>query len=174
MNRKTLLACLALVVVFQIAVLAAEYLGAVYPLWTGVEVRLKTVPVDPRSIFMGNYARLKYDISTVDSKDWSGKQEPRNGEFVYVRLKPGADGQYWFDGISPEKPESGLFIRGRLKDLRRNPLKFEVRYGIEAYFAPEKKAQLLEKEMGQGGVAVVMVAGNGKAALKEVIPAKDN
>jgi uncharacterized membrane-anchored protein len=174
MNRKTLSACLALAVVFQIAVLAGEYLGAAYPLWTGKEIRLKTIPLDPRSLFMGNYARLKYDISTVDMQDWGGKVEPRDGEFVYVRLKPGADGLYSFDGVGPEKPESGPFIRGRFKDLRSNPLKPEVHYGIEAYFAPEKKAQILEREMWQGGIAVVMVAGNGKAALKDVHLAKEN
>jgi hypothetical protein len=59
-----------------------------------------------------------------------------------------------------------MFLIGQMRD--------NTTYGIEAYFAPEKKAQILEKEMGQGGIAVVMVAKNGKAALKEVIPARGN
>lgn len=173
MNRKTLSACLALVVAFQIAVLAAEYLGAVFPLWTGEEIRLKTVPVDPRSLFMGNYARLNYSISAITLKDWGGKEEgPRNGEFVYVRLRQGEDGLYSFDGAGREKPEDGIFIRGRLHDVRWPERKSGVRYGIEAFFAPEKKAQSLEKEVRQGGIAVVMVAKNGKATLKDVITAK--
>ena len=35
-------------------------------LLTGKEVLLKTVPVDPRDLFRGDYVVLRYDISTID------------------------------------------------------------------------------------------------------------
>lgn len=171
MSKKTIMTGLAVIIVLQIAVLAGEYLGAIYPLWTGEEIRLKAVPVDPRSLFRGNYARLGYGISTIVRKDPGEKKELRNGEVVYVKLKPGVDGLCVFDGVSLKKPGSGLFIRGRIqgKHSQRNSVMYDVRYGIEAYFAPKKKALALEKALRGGGVAIIMIAGNGKATLKEVI-----
>ncbi|MBW1792476.1 MAG: GDYXXLXY domain-containing protein [Deltaproteobacteria bacterium] len=162
---------LAIIIVLQMTVLASEYVGAIYPLWTGEEIRLKVIPVDPRSLFRGNYARLNYEVSSVQGKDLLENKELRSGEIVYVKLKPGADGLYVFDGVGLNKPGSAPFIRGRIqgKHFRRNSERFDIRYGIEAYFAPKKKALALEKELRGGGVAVIMVAGNGKAALKEVI-----
>lgn len=176
MSKKTIAMGLMIVIVLQIMVLASEYLGAIYPLWTGEEIRLKTIPVDPRSLFRGNYARLRYGISTIEGKDLSEKKDLRNGEVVYVKLKPGADGLYVFDGASLEKPGSGLFIRGRLqgKLSQRNSVMYDVRYGIEAYFAPKEKALALEKELRGSGVAIIMVAGTGKATLKEVITNRKN
>jgi hypothetical protein len=101
----------------------------------------------------------------------SEKKDLRNGEIVYVKLKPGAEGLYEFDGASLEKPGSGPFLRGRLRGVsaRRNGAMYNVRYGIEAYFAPKEKALALEKALCGTAVAVVMVAGNGRAALKKVI-----
>ena len=171
MSKKTITMGLMIVIVLQITVLASEYVGAIYPLWTGEEIRLKTFPVDPRSLFRGNYARLRYEIAAIKGTDLGVKRTLRNGEVVYITLKPGADGLHVFDSASLEKPGSGLFIRGRLhrKHVQRDSVMYDVRYGIEAYFAPKKKALVLEKELRGGGVAIVMIAGNGKATLKEVI-----
>lgn len=176
MSKKTITTGLMIVIGLQIAVLASEYLGAIYPLWTGEEIRLKTIPVDPRSLFRGNYARLRYEISTIEGKDLGMKQNLRNGEVVYIKLKPGADGLYVFDGASLEKPGSGPFIRGRLQGRRsqRNSVVYNIRYGIEAYFAPKKKALALQKELRRSGIAIIMVARNGKAALKEIIPNRNS
>ena len=66
MSKKTITTGLAVVILLQIVVLGSEYLGAIYPLWTGEEIKLKTTPVDPRSLFRGNYARLRYGISTIE------------------------------------------------------------------------------------------------------------
>jgi uncharacterized membrane-anchored protein len=176
MNRKTIIAGLALVIVFQVSVLAGEYLGAVYPLWTGEEIHLKVIPVDPRSLFRGNYAQLRYDISTIDVKELGEHKQFRNGEVVYIKLKPGIDGVYVFDGAGLNKPAAGPFIRGRIRapNGQEDVRKFEVRYGIEAYFAPKQKALALERELRDGGIAIVMIADNGKSALKDIIPKQKN
>ena len=42
--------------------------------------------------------------------------------------------------------------------------------GIEAFFAPKEKALKLEKDLRNGGTAILMVARSGNAALKDVIP----
>jgi uncharacterized membrane-anchored protein len=151
-------------VVLQLLVLMLEYLGAVYPLWTGQEASLKVIPVDPRSIFRGNYARLSYEISRIPDTALSIDTAVRFDQYVYVMLKPDAEGLLSFAGASVERPESGMYIRGRY--LGDN----QIKYGIEAYFAPREKAIALEGLLRRGGVAKVMIAANGKAALLEVMP----
>ena len=52
-------------------------------LFTGTEVVLQTVPVDPRSLLQGDYAILDYEIATLP-----GYMETRGiGETVYVKLR---------------------------------------------------------------------------------------
>ncbi len=171
MKRRSLIVALSVVVVFQSLVLAGEYLNAVYPLWTGREIRIRTVPVDPRSLFRGNYARLRYEISSITAEEVSAVEILRQGEPVYVKLKADADGLYVFDGASLHKPASGTFIRGRIQTKSRHgtSARIRVRYGIEAYFAPKDKALALEKDLRDKGVARIMIATNGKATLKEIL-----
>lgn len=169
MKRSHVFAGLLAVVILQLAVLAGEYLNAVYPLWTGREVRLKTVPVDPRSLFRGNYARLDYEISSIPPIATPDGKRPRTGEIVYVTLSEGENGLYGYESAGLEKPGEGVFIRGRVQGHGVSASGgFRVRYGIEAWFAPPDKALALEKELRRSGVAVVMVAGSGKPALKNV------
>jgi len=171
MNRRWIAMGLVSMIVLQLGVLAGEYLGAVYPLWTGKEVRLKVVPVDPRSLFRGNYARLNYEISRIHASDLKGTDSPRNGEIVYVSLKPDEQGLYVFSEASTVKPDSGLFIRGRVNRSRwwGSSSRLPIKYGIEAWFAPKQKALDLERNLRSGnGIATIMVASNGKATLKAV------
>lgn len=172
MSRSWVMRGLVAAVLLQLGILAVEYVNSVYPLWTGQEVRLKTIPVDPRSLFRGNYARLNYDISNITLQEKEDTPDPRLGEIVYVKLKQDEDGLYIFDGASLSKPNMGLYIRGRIQTPRWNIAAslYRVHYGIEAFFAPKEKALALEKDLRRGGVAIVMVANNGKAALKDVIP----
>ena len=162
MNKSLLIKGVILVVALQVIVLITEYVNSVYPLWFGKEIKLNTVPVDPRSLFRGNYARLNYDISRLPTPVDTDQRLRRN-TIVYVSLKKNKDGIHEFKGITVDKPDDGIFIRGRWASGR-------VRYGIEAFFAPKAKALKLERELPKGGVAVVMVASNGKASLQEVIP----
>lgn len=165
LDKKKIFYGLFAVVLFQFAVLVMEYGNAVYPLLTGQEIKLKVIPVDPRSLFRGNYARLRYEINRVDCFECS--RTPRQNEIVYVKLKQDADGIYKEVGASLLKPDTGIFIRGRAQESRTGNL--SVRYGIEAFFAPKEKAMDLENKLRSEGVAIVMLAKNGKPALKDVV-----
>lgn len=120
-------------------------------------------------MFRGNYARLRYKISEA-AIEHPGK-ELRNGEVVYVSLYQSESGLYELSGTSLNKPQAGVFLRGRIQTHRydSNQNVYRVKYGIEAFFAPKEKALALEKDLRDGGIAVLMVSSSGKARLKDVI-----
>ncbi len=167
MTRAQTSALLCAAIVFQILVLVGMVARAALPLWTGTEIRVATVPVDPRSMFRGDYVRLRYEVGTLPSDAFSEAQPPRVGQIVYVSLAKGADGHYGFAGASLERPAGGKFLRGR---IARNHAPIRVRYGIEAFFASKEEAARLERGLLEGGVAVLMVSPDGRAALKAVVP----
>ena len=181
-NAKLVIIGLGAAIAFQLAVLAGMVVNAAMPLWIGTEIRVRTVPVDPRSIFRGNYAQLGYDFGTLPENTLPGEDRLRPGEVVYVSLEPGEGGLHEFAGASLDEPGEGLFLRGRLTTdepgeglfTRERPTTnhrpYRVRYGIEAFFAPKEKALALEKDLLNGGIAVLMVTGRGRAALGDVTP----
>ncbi len=165
-HPKTLIAA----VILQLLILVGVVANAALPLWTGEEIRLSTRPVDPRSLFRGNYARLSYDISTIPAHKILDPSSLRNGERVYVSLLADKNGIHHFHRVALEPPVVGLYLRGRL-DLTRHSRRaknFRVRYGIEAWFAPKDKAIALEMQLRGGAIAVLKVAGNGAARLQAI------
>lgn len=154
---------------FQLVVLGGMVINAALPLWTGTEIRVRTVPVDPRSMFRGNYVRLRYQFSTLPQDALAAEGNLRTGEIVYVSLEPGEDG-YELAGASLDPPTEGLFLRGRIGRARPP---YRIRFGIEAFFAPKEKALELEKDLRSGGIAILMVDGRGKAVVKDIVPAPE-
>lgn len=168
--KKPIIIALCSAIALQFFVLSGMYIQSVAPLWTGTEVKIKTVPVDPRSLFRGNYARLAYDISTISVDNLPSSKELRNGEVVYVSISKSATGLFEFIGASLTEPEQGLFIKGRIGKRRANNSKrITIKYGIEAFFAPKDKALALEKTLRSNAVAILMISADGKARLKEVV-----
>lgn len=158
-GRRWLLFGVALAIVFQLAVLAVEYLGSVWPLWFGQPVRLATLPVDPRSLFRGNYVRLNYAIGRIGA-DVAMDCRPRQGQRVYLRLR--REAEHWTAAaLACEQPGAGLFIRGRVVGTAP----YRLRYGIEAYFLPKQKAKAVERALVGGATALVYLQDNGRAAI---------
>ncbi len=166
MSKQNTLVALVAMIVVQVCLLVGMVALAAKPLYTGQEVRVATLPIDPRSLFRGNYARLNYDFSSLPKNALAEHKRLRNGEPLYVTLTAGDKGLYEYAGVTLEKPESGVFIRGRLQNRYSRQ---RVKYGIEAWFAPKQEALRLERELRDGAVAVLMIDSSGKAALKEIV-----
>lgn len=178
MNRRHVLTGLVLGIALQAIVLGGIVAHAALPLWTGTEIQVRTLPVDPRSLFRGNYALLRYDFSRVPVSMIPGAENLRHDDLVYVSLRQGSSGLHEMEAVLLQEPQSGIFLRGRVRStvtnrMRPNRQADEIRleFGIEAFFAPKEEALRLERELRQSGTAVLMVAGNGRAALKDVVPA---
>jgi len=163
---------LIVIVVLQFSVIGYQYVLSQYPLWIGQEVKLKITPRDPRSLFRGNYARLIYQISRLPVAFSGDTKRVCPGDRVYVLLEQ--EGETWTANVARlTKPSEGLFIKGHAMPnhcIRLNKRsQIDIRYGIEAYFAPKEKALELERRRGQGMNVILFIAPDGQAALERIV-----
>lgn len=135
----------------------------------GKEIVLKTVPVDPRDMFRGEYVILNYDISNITR----AKDNPmvidyfRNNQIAYANLLPNEDGTYRLSKLTRKAPEDAVFIRGRVKSARNN--RYALEYGIESFFLPEGEGKVYEEARNKHKLyAVVSVSPHGVAKLKRL------
>nr|WP_086938470.1 GDYXXLXY domain-containing protein [Thaumasiovibrio occultus] len=164
MNRAKTVRWLVVAVAAQLVVIAAMFVNANLPLLTGTKIQVETVPVDPRSLFRGNYALLSYPFSRPSAFWYQDLPTTREGEYIYVVLEPDEDNVYQMTALTLDKPKTGLFIRGRASRV----VPSEIEFGIEAYFAPVEQALALEKTLASGAYATLYVASSGKAALSAI------
>jgi uncharacterized membrane-anchored protein len=144
-----------------------------YTVATGETVVLKVVPVDPRSLFRGDYVRLSYDISTIDPARLGGADYLTAGETVFVELAPG-DGGYWSavavyqDRRSVE--DGHVLIKGKATTSRfGSDRTVRVEYGVEEVFVPEGSGRAIETSREQVGVEVKVDRFGNAVARKIVI-----
>ncbi len=140
-----------IIVGLQIAFLLVQAGSTQIKLMRGKVVRLSTVPVDPRSLFMGHYAALSYDISRIDLAAMGqvdhAKQYTRD-RTVYVLLQNDRRGLAKPSGVSltmPSSDQGQLFIRGRIKHASGRGI--WVDYGIDRYYIPEDKEDYVNSLM---------------------------
>jgi uncharacterized membrane-anchored protein len=185
-----------LIVGLQIAFLLAEVTNYELSIRRGQLVTLRVVPVDPRSLFMGNYMALSYDISTIDLRAVSHDAPPEAfdyGRKVYVSLmlqQPWAK----VHAVTIKRPRSlkrRPYLRGRIVgwDVWQpapgmpappgppaGPSRtVRIEYGLERYFIPEARQEEVNKLWWPGGgkqppriTAVVSISGDGRAMIRRV------
>ena len=160
MRRAAVLfaALVALQVAYPVGVVAWNEIQ----LARGYEVRLQTVPVDPRDLFRGDYVILRYEITTV-MPDF---EPPKKGETVYVTLRK-VGPRYMARGTSREKPDGMPFIRGRVVRFDNEQYEAEVDYGIERYYIPEGTGR--DYESAEFLYVDVKLDRNGKPRIQDVI-----
>lgn len=147
----------------------------------GAEVALEIVPVDPRSLFRGDYVRLNYAISRLKTAELGGDDEFASHDDIYVTLVP-EKGVFAARALFHQHPGASadqVVIRGRVNsvvaqqrgstEIESSPVqtRLSVHFGIESYFVPEGTGRELEKQAASGKVAVlVAVLESGDAAIK--------
>jgi uncharacterized membrane-anchored protein len=144
----------------------------------GREVVLEVIPVDPRSLFRGDYVILGYDISRVELP--AGVPMPKRNAPFYVTLKKG-EGPYWkVANAGPQYPSGvgadEVVLKGRVDYVSAASGRGDgrdivgVNYGIESFFVPEGTGRDLEKMVGDKKIsAVIAVDGDGTAAIKGLL-----
>jgi len=177
--RPALLA--VLVAVVQTGALAAMVLDRAWHVASGREIVLPVIPVDPRSLFRGDYVILNYDISRVPAPVADGDRMSRDGEKLYVTLERRTEGakQTWAvvdTARAHGRPLTGdriVLAARQVGPPYREPggkRTLRVRYGIESYFVPEGTGRDLEQRVRAGTLSVVVaVDGQGSAAIKGLV-----
>ncbi len=165
MNKKTIM---MLIGCFWLIILVAFVGTKEYTLRTGTTVLLKTIPVDPRDLFRGDYVILRYDISRLTTKYWPHKDHTfKDGDRIYLMLE--RDGEYAVPSrVMLAQPSGGLFVRGEVVRTRSGSI--EVEYGIESYFVPEGEGKPIEHSRNRGKVSVrVAIDKKGQAVIKDLL-----
>ena len=147
-----------------------------WTLSTGTEVLLETRPIDPRSLFRGDYVRLNYSINRLDSSQLDGDNSFKKHDTLYVRLKQA--GKYWkpvsLHHQQPSQNSNEVFIKGTVRYTRKkgkSDAVIDIKYGIENYFVPEGEGMALERpkpgekvdiqvavdQFGQSGIKLILV-----------------
>ena len=105
-----------LTVVFWLLIFSGFIAYKEYTLRTGTEVTLKTVPVDPRDLFRGDYVVLNYEISTLDLDEIPAEDHFEYNDPVYLGLEL-KDGYGVPKKIYRAPPKDELYIRGKVKGI---------------------------------------------------------
>ncbi len=192
--RKRLQFLLAALVPFLILA------GMVVDQWRVVEggrpIRIRVVPVDPMSLFQGEYARLSYEFTSMDQNRLAelGLTEDlglKKGDRVWVILHPGTDGLWGVAELKlsgpPPPDEAAAALRAKIvhyhtwvatapvpkeskekgPPVRRTSL--TLRTGMESFFVPQGEADRIERTTRAGDVtAEISVLPSGRAAVRKL------
>ena len=158
---------------FAVGVLWLAIIGGMvgikeYTLQTGQEIFLKTVPVDPRDLFRGDYVILSYELSSLDLEKLGASSAAfSRGQEVYVLL--GTQGRYSVatEVRSSRPSRKELFLKGQVLSVSGRTVRME--YGIESYFVPEGKGRTLERARGKNLDVRASVDKQGNAVIKTLL-----
>jgi uncharacterized membrane-anchored protein len=143
--------------------------------WTlsfGTPVLLETKPVDPRSLFRGDYVILRYAINSLDAGLFGMPADVKRGETLYVTLRE--ESPFWkpvsIHSVRPEPAPGTVVIKGEVEHAGTSGRPVELRYGIEEYFVPEGEGREIERPR-QGAKVSILVAVDhfGNAGIKAVL-----
>lgn len=152
-----------------------------WTLTTGTPVLLETQPIDPRSLFRGDYVRLNYKISNLNLTVLAGDNDFKRHDRIYVELEK--QGKYWQPiALHTDYPNNNsLVLGGKVQYINENSWNQElqeseeittvhVKYGIEHYFVPEGEGLDLERRDNDQVVDIrVAIDTRGKAGIKEIL-----
>ena len=150
---------------------------------TGIPILLETQPIDPRSLFRGDYVRLNYVIGNLKLNELEGDDEFEQHDKIYVLLQQ--QDKYWIPtAVFHQKPlinKDKLFLQGKVQyvsDHFWNPetqkseevKNVSVKYGIENYFVPEGEGLDLERRDNDQVVDIrIAVNKYGNAGIKAIL-----
>ncbi|HJW81280.1 MAG TPA: GDYXXLXY domain-containing protein [Acidiferrobacterales bacterium] len=174
---------IVVIIALQTAALLAMVGMKQFTLSTGMPIVLKTEPIDPRSLFRGDYVRLNYSISRLPIDKLAGDREFERGDTIYVLLRQ--QGEFWeavsLHHVSPPLAAGQIAIKGRVEFINQRTIprpgtpaepgkSIDVKYGVENYFVPEGEGRALERPKPGETVSIRLVVDRyGNAAIKAVL-----
>ena len=164
-----------LVATVQLAVPGSIIAGRIALLSAGHEITLKTVPVDPRDLFRGDYVILNFAISRVELADVPHPDTIDELDEVFVIISPQDDDWAVFslsEAMPDTMPPGAQVLRADVDYLSGEGANrtARLRYGVESYFVPEGTGRDLEKLVRDKALSVIVAVGpGGRAAIKGLV-----
>lgn len=162
-----------LAVLLQVVFLFSLLVKKEIDIRTGRKIVVRTIPVDPRSLFRGDYITLNYEFSRIDLNKVKHKRKYfYRGEKVHVKLAR-IDGDWRAVEVSDvaikdTKPDE-IVIRGSVEKRLWSGKTLEVIYGIESYFVPEGEGKYIEREISHKRVKVELsINREGYASVRKI------
>lgn len=156
---------LTVVLVLQLLLVGLAVAPRLSARLTGDEYVLRVAPVDPIDPFRGAYVALSYpDLRQNDSSSWDGGLgSVEDGESGDLFLTLGRRGDVWVaTGHTRHRPDDGPY-------LACDDRGWQIRCGIESWFASQSEALRLEQLVREGDVyATVRIDGRGNAAIVDI------
>ncbi len=144
----------AALVLLQLVVLAAGVAQGERALRSGTEVRLQSVPVDPRDLLRGDYVILRYAVEDTGALPGPFMQE---GDRVYLRLRP--SGRLWvtvgYEQALTDVADDEVLLRGRVAEVEGSRVLRVALDDLGRYYVPEGRGVL-------DGLPVVVVRVDGE------------
>jgi uncharacterized membrane-anchored protein len=147
-----------LVVALQTAFIVGEAARYAAEAKSGQEVILKVHPVDPRSLFMGNYMALEPDISRLDVNtlgfNTAGSVIDK-GDEVFVAVRPGAP---WAVPVAASVEKlyaarpGAILLRGTINGVEgaaTRPSAISVDYGLNRFYFPEARQKEINRHLAR-------------------------
>lgn len=190
-NTKKKLAVFIVIILLQLALLTVMVLNSYAVLFWGEKILLKVVPVDPRSLFQGDYVRLGYSFSNLDLTKVQHDFDPQQinyQEKLYLVLEKKA--QEWdvvlatrdknkVKGLTFIEAKMLYFSPGVLTEEQEKELKekgieppsniLHLKLPIEQYYVPEGKGLEIEERIREGEVYAQVAVYKGKARVMDLI-----
>lgn len=137
-------------VIFQLFLIVLMLVVAVLPLKFGTPMQIQTRLYDPRDLFRGNYLDLNYDFLTISKSGEFSKLHA--GDTIYAVFEDKKDEKSGlnlkqFANFSSIAPKDAPYLSGRISGCNISDEYCHVKYGIEKYFLPIKKAIDAENDM---------------------------
>lgn len=132
-------------------------------------VTLTVIPVDPMDLFRGEYVRLGYDISRLDTTRLNRFVVPQKDGDFFLRLenRNGAWVPTDLQATVGKRERGAVWLRGRCTSPGDT---ITAGYGIEQFFVPQGRGREIEDAIRGGTVqAEFAVAEDGKATLTALI-----
>jgi len=172
-NRRKII--FIIIVFFQVASLAFIAGKRILLLKNSEKVLLKCEPVDPRSLFSGDYVILNYDISNLKHDLWlksNANEYLVKNDTVYVALEKDIKSKFWkakaFSKVKDKLlPKYKIIIRGKVKYNLFHSNTFRILYGIETYFIPQGQGHIIEQNLANISVEMA-VSKDGESGINKL------
>ncbi len=170
MNKRLLI--MLLILTLSLALMVGKKL---WTLKTGEIIELRAEPVDPRSLFRGDYVIITTSIHRIHQEDVGGDREFHKNDTIFTLIGEQPDNSWKVLSIHHHNPrkqqppdKQQIVVRGTVTRISGST--YHISYGIENYFIPENSGKEIEQAIGKHTLSVrIAVDSRGNAAIRSLL-----